>query len=398
MKLSERIIDYNNIVKPNAYQKVVAFIFFFFFTAPILSPYIKGITIYLYWFIPFLDLYYIKDLFNKGYNRIAILVIVLFSIILITTKNYITLFKVLAILNTLVYMFYVKKNKLIHYLYTFMFFNIILCMIQFCLVYLDNNLAYYFGPTYISKMVWGKYATETNTNFYTIFLFPRVCGLSREAGFFASLLGITYITFLYDKDEKITLFKQCIFFIGFILSLSKASFLIIAIIIILRFRKIIDKIHLFIGVPIYILVCCLISNIYFLPQYYEVGSESIIHRISGYTIMSKLPLTEMFFGVQNVKDLSVFSSYSFLNQIVKYGQFTGVPNIIIHKGLVIFILFVILLYLNKITFSGFLLITLMTFTTDYFTCTSFSVLAYFFVFMYSTIDGNKRLKNNNNGE
>lgn len=300
------------------------------------------------------------------------------------------LVKCIAILNTLLYLIYLKKNKLFHILYTFIFFNIFICIAQFSFLYINRNISDAIGPTNIANLVWGKYATPTFTNFYTIFLFPRVCGLSREAGFFASLLGIAYIVYISDEDEQKTKLKNILFFIGFVLSLSKASGLIIGVILIIKLRKIINIVPFFIGVALFISVFIFISNNVLLPKYYDPANQSITHRISGYTIMSKMPLTELISGKDTIEDISIANQYTFLSSLGDLDQFAGLPNTIIHKGVIVFIIFLVLLYLSGVSFSGFLIITLLTFTTDYFTCTSFIVLGYFYVFYNSFI--NQRAK------
>lgn len=307
---------------------------------------------------------------------------------LLFTREYLTIIKFLAIINTVMYLFYSKKNKMLHILYFFMFFNIFIAILQFLFIYIDYNISYAIGPSNIANLLWGKYATPTYTNFYAIFLFPRVSGLSREAGFFASLLGITYIIYISDQHEKKTKLKNVMFFIGFILSLSKASLLIIGIIIVIKLKRLINKIPFFIGIILFISVFIFISNNILLNKYYDFTNQSITHRLSGYTIMTKMPLKELIIGKNQIKDISVFPKYSFLNFIVQFKKFTGIPNIIIHNGIIVSIIFFIMLYAEGIYFSGFLIITLLTFTTDYFTCTSFVVLGYFYVFY------NKRFTNN----
>lgn len=373
------------------YKSAIACLFFLFFTATILSPYTNNFTIYLYWFVPILDIFYLKYLITQKYNKKTILIILVFLGFLIITGKYLTAVKFLAILTTLLYLFYAKKNKLFHILYIFIFLNVFICIVQFSFLYIDRNISNAIGPTNIAHLVWGKYATPTNTNFYTIFLFPRVCGLSREAGFFASLLGIAYIVYMSDEDEQKTKFKNILFLIGFVLSLSKASFLIIGIILIIKLRKIINIIPFFIGVTLFISAFIFISNNILLPKYYNPANQSITHRISGYTIMSKMPLTELISGKNTIEDISIANQYTFLSSLNGLNQFAGLPNTIIHKGIIVFIMFLVLLYLNDVSFSGFLIITLITFTTDYFTCTSFIVLGYFYI-LYNDKFINQRWK------
>ncbi|MEY8764811.1 hypothetical protein AB8S09_14410 [Clostridium sp. MT-113] len=348
-----------------------------------MSPYVNNFTIYIYWFIPFLDIFYLLYLLKGRYNKRIVLLVYLFLLFLIFKKDYITALKIVSIISTILYLFYLKKYNLFKLLYTFMFLNIFIAIIQFVFLYVNPNISNLLGPTNISNLVWGKYATPTFTNFYTIFLFPRVSGWSREAGFFASLLGITYIIYLSDKNKKIKKLKSLsnnfLFIVGFIISLSKASISIIGIGLIIKLKRILNKIPLFLGVILFLFVVIFISNKFLLNMYYDPSNASIVHRISGYTIMSKMPITELFLGKENMEDISIFNEYPFLSYISQYKQFAGLPNTIIHEGLITFIFYIILLYLLKVRFSGFLIITLITATTDYFTATSFVVLGYFYV-------------------
>lgn len=373
-------IFYNSKSITHIYKTIIACLFFLFFTAPVLSPYVNDFTIYLYWFIPILDVFYLRYLITQKYNRKILIIVSFFLLFLVVIGQYLVLIKFIAILNTLLYLFYTKKNKLFHILYIFIFFNVFMAIAQFSFIYINKSISYDIGPTNIANLVWGKYATPTYTNFFTIFLFPRVSALSREAGFFASLLGITYIVYIRDEDEEKTKLKNILFIIGFVISLSKASALILGIILIIKLKKTINKVPFFIGVALFIAVFIFISNSILLPKYYDSSNDSLTQRVSGYTIMSKMPLTELIWGKDTIEDISIAYEYPFLNSVFKYKQFTGLPNTIIHKGIIVFMMFLILLYLSGISFSGFLIITLITFTTDYFTCTSFIVLGYFYVF------------------
>ena len=61
------------------------------------------------------------------------------------------------------------------------------------------------------------------TNFYSIGLLKRASGFSREVGFFASLVIITIILYIEDKDINKTILKSIFLFLGFIVSMSKMS-------------------------------------------------------------------------------------------------------------------------------------------------------------------------------
>lgn len=376
--------------KYTIYNYIVALLFFFFFTAPILSPYIGNYTIYLYWFIPFLDIGYINYILKYKYDKKFIIVMIVMTLFLIFFNRYMLLVKIASVLITINYLFYTRKLGLFRLLYKNIFLNVFICIIQFLLIYVDIGMAYKIGPTNISTMIWGKYATPCFTNFYSIFIFPRVCGLSREAGFFASLLGMTFILFMFDKNEKKSGYKYVIFLIGFILSFSKVSLLFLVIFLIIKMRNIINKIPLFVGVALFISMFMIFSSYLYRNNYYKGENESLIHRISGYTIMYDLPIGELIKGTDSIQNLSNYSKYSFLQNILKFNEFTGIPNIVVNQGLLVFIVFILILYLFGIRFDGFIILSLITFTTDFFTCTSFVALGYYFVFIYSA-SNKKRL-------
>jgi hypothetical protein len=103
--------------------------------------------------------------------------------------------------------------------------NVLFAMAQFVLFYVDRDLSLQLGPQNLSKMLWGDYATDTNTNFYEIFYFSRVSGFSREAGFFSSLLVASFVA---DIVRGTTNRKMIVLYcIGLFISFSKSSFVFV---------------------------------------------------------------------------------------------------------------------------------------------------------------------------
>lgn len=383
------VITSANLIR--IYRNLIVCLFFLFLTSPILSPFISGFTIYIYWIIPLFDIFFLKYLYKIQYlekskkNMGFVFMLLLFIAYLLLTHDFVTIVKIGTITFTVFYLIYLKQNKLFHFLYTFIFINIFIAAVQFLFLYIDPNVSRMLGPSNISHIIWGQYATPTFTNFFTIFLFPRVSGLSREAGFFSTLVVITFIVYLADKDKNETRMKSIInksmFLIGLILSLSKSSILVLAVWIIIKGKKLLDRIPLFIGIALFLLFMVVVSNVLLMKGYYATN-QSLVHRLSGYSIMTKMPFNELLFGRTNVTDISVFHQYSFLNSIVKYKQFAGLPNTIIHKGLIFFVILVVLMKYLRFSFSDFLVITLTSATTDYFTATSFIILGYYYVIYF----------------
>ena len=183
--------------RKGGYTSFIAFLFFFFFASPALSPAFGGRTIYLHWLIVILDWGYLRNVFNRVIdkkNQKNVLAIMIFLLFCIVNNRLFIAFKIVSIIWCIVYLFYVKEKGLFKYLYIGVNINIVIAIMQFIFYYTNRNWAYIIGPTNISKFVWGNFATQTNTNMYAIFgnKLVRVCGWSREAGFFASLLIICF--------------------------------------------------------------------------------------------------------------------------------------------------------------------------------------------------------------
>jgi hypothetical protein len=213
--------------------------------SPALSPAINGNTIYLYWLIPFFDTHFDEYLIKyvahkiKGKYYIGFLLV---TILCITNKQMFLLVKIMTIVFSLFYLSYSRLSGTFKYLYWGLNLNIFIAVLQFIFYYISPQLAYSIGPSNISSLLWGGFATDTNTNFYAIFgsKFIRVCGWSREAGFFASLLSIVFIEYHFCETHKKKM-QYVLFAIGYIISFSKFSLLLIPMILVCKYSKYINK-------------------------------------------------------------------------------------------------------------------------------------------------------------
>lgn len=172
----------------NKIEHLYSNLFFLFFTAQILSPYISGKTIYLEVIIAIFNPYFWKWIYDK--NNIHKIdknyILVILGLILIAILGHIsTAVKILVIFLCVIHLFYLYDKNLWK-LNRYLIISILLGIMQFIFTFIDPIMAALIGPTSISTFIWGDSATPTYTNFFTVFYFPRVSGLSREAGFFAS--------------------------------------------------------------------------------------------------------------------------------------------------------------------------------------------------------------------
>lgn len=176
--------------KNSIIEIILSNIFFCFFTAQILSPEVAGKAIYLEVIFAIFNPYFVYWFFHKKFSlSLLLLPIPLIGIILLGEWN-ITL-KLVAIFISVCFLFYSYERN-IFLLENWLLFSIFIAVLQFIFVFFDRDLAYLIGPTSISNFLWGEFSIQTFTNFYTIFLFPRVSGLSRESGFFCLIYNNLY--------------------------------------------------------------------------------------------------------------------------------------------------------------------------------------------------------------
>ncbi|WP_300657343.1 hypothetical protein [uncultured Acetatifactor sp.] len=374
--------------RKGGYTSFIAFLFFFFFASPALSPAFGGRTIYLHWLIVILDWGYLRNVFNRVIdkkNQKNVLAIMIFLLFCIVNHRLFIAFKIVSIIWCIVYLFYVKEKGLFKYLYIGVNINIVIAIMQFIFYYTNRNWAYIIGPTNISKFVWGNFATQTNTNMYAIFgnKLVRVCGWSREAGFFASLLIICFFCYLYDTKIRKRKAQYILYAIGFIISFSKASLTIIPLFCVIHFSKYINRIPARFASIVYIAITSMAAGVLNRIGYLVVEHESIAHRFIGYHVVWKVRGKSAVLGFGTLKEIGdgIISDYSILGHLIStgYDELCGWAGIVEYLGFLGLGIWILMLVLFRISASGILFLMLATFTVDPFTATSFVVLAYWIV-------------------
>lgn len=362
------------------FEKILVNLFFIFFTFQILSPYINGKTIYLEVFIMSLNPYFVLWLIN-GKIKKKLFIIIYLSFLLLGILNIGSCLKLFTTCILVIYFFYIWEKKLF-YLEYYVIISVIFAVFQFIFLLINPSLAYIIGPENISKVMWGKYATPTYTNFYTIFFIPRVSGLSREAGFLASLICIV-IFLLYIQRERenkrSSVILKIFLFIGYVLSFSKMSIIILFLILIEKFKNYINKIPYVLIVIIYV-VFWIVFWSYNKEYLLDPKNITFLHRFGGYLTLTELNYKELLFGVNSIEN--IHSIYSYQCFISGFNFFAGFAGFIISRGLVFTIIWLLFLFLIGVTPSGILLLLLSTINVQLDTNQNFVVLSYFIVFKY----------------
>ena len=372
--------------KHKVYASFVFFIFAFFFVSPVLSPAIRDNTIYLSWFVPFLDINFTVHFLTKisvikAKKNTVIGTYILMTIIILHV-NYMFLMKILSIVFSVFYLQYSYDRLGFKKLYTAFNINIFIAILQFVLYFFNRRMAYFIGPSNISKLIWKNFATETNTNFYPVFYLPRTCGLSREAGFFAALLCIIILIYIVDSKIRKTKYQKLLFIMAYIVSFSKMSIVLPVMLLIFKYRRQINKISVFKITMIFLIIMGMFVN--YLNKSATLGmlGESFIHRLWGYGIIfNKLSIKEFLIGnAHGTKELNInaLNNFQIYRELEARGfmSFCGLPVLVIYTGYLGLLCFLILLKSLRVKSSYFLMLLAATVDVDLITATSFVVLAY----------------------
>lgn len=361
----------------NRIEHLYSNLFFLFFTAQILSPYISGRTIYLEVIIAILNPYFWKWVYKK--NNIYIInikyIFVVLGLILIAILGHIdTSMKILVIFFCVIHLFYLYDKNLWK-LNRYLVISILLGIVQFSLTFIDPIMAGLIGPTSISKLIWGDLATPTYTNFFTVFYFPRVSGLSREAGFFASYIVVA-IFLSYIERKKYPKKIHLMHFLGYIISFSKMSLVILGVFFINSLKNFINYIPIGFGI---ILFVGSVSIIVGLNKDFILNDTTFLHRFSGYISLYNLDMQDVLFGIDFEK-VGDYSSKSIMAGNLQ--GFAGFAGWIIENGIIIMCIFLIILYLLGVNMSGIYILLLFTINVSPDSNQNFVVLTYFMILKY----------------
>lgn len=371
-------------------KKILPNLFFMFLSAPILSPYIGGMTIYLYAIIAILDINFLNWALKTFSIKLILSVSTWILGISIIGLHFVLFFKIMMIVVTVAYLFYCYQQGYMHIFYRYVIFSILFAFVQFILLFYNPVFALLLGPTSISKFILGDYATATYTNFHSIGFLPRVSGLCREGGFFSSFLTvglfIVYLDKTLSKKRKKILYS--LFIAGIVISLSKTAIILVFIPLALLIKKYLNRANLILtGISVSVIISFIALLIrYNTDLFFYLENETYIHRLAGYAFIDEINLKGILFGT-TVKDLFSSTGNFIITSIgntladKSLNEFCSFPGIYLNFGFPTFIVF--LLFLKKICFTttNLILIFLFTASVTPFTCDNFVVMAWFLCFL-----------------
>lgn len=364
---------------------VIPNLFFFFFIAQIFSPYVFGVTIYLEVLIALLDFNFCRWLM-KGKQKPLFGVLLILPLIFLRPAISI---KLLSLFISVAYLNYSYQNG-VFLLKKFFMLSIFVAIVQFVLYYTMPELSIILGPQSISEFIWGEYATITNTNFYeAISGITRVSGLSREAGFFASLLNCVILYhYLESKTKGVKISWTYILFwlVAYVISFSKMSLLIIPMLIIIALKRQINSIPAF-------TILLLFYFFQFIFWYHSQflladGNTTFTHRFGAYGILPDYNNTiDLIFGMKEVSHHQFDGTFAkkYFEIIDGLGPFGGMGAYIMYNGIILTTLLFIVLIHTGISSTGLLLLLLLTINVQLDTNQNFVVLAYFISLKYLSV-------------
>lgn len=363
-------------------EKIFSHFFFLFFCCQILSPSVNEVSVYLELFIAILNPYFLLWVLLKiRINRNVIISVVLIVLAtLISNASFFILVKIFSTLVGILFLFYASEKDLL-FLFPYLKLSIITGLAQFVLLFFEPRASFFIGPTSISSLIWGEYAIKTFTNFYTIFFFPRVSGLSREAGFLASFLIGTILLCQLEKRHgklKVSMVDRIILCIGYIISFSKMSLILLIITILQPLEKIFNSVS-----PLSLIGAFVIFMIIFWTSQTSYLSNpkniTFAERFGAYATILELEANQLIFGESDIKNIETRIG-RILHKNEKF--YNGYGGLIITNGLIFSFICLLILNILGITNTGLLILILLTINVNFFTNQNFVTLAYFIVFKY----------------
>jgi hypothetical protein len=361
------------LTEKSMYARVISVLFYMFFTCVIFNPQVSGVTLYIYVLIPFMDpgfSRFICSTFRRWSGPLGIALIVSF----IGSPS--VAVRVVSVAVCVGYLMYTSERRL-DCLHQWMAINVLFAMAQFVLFYVDRDLSLQLGPQNLSKMLWGDYATDTNTNFYEIFYFSRVSGFSREAGFFSSLLVASFVA---DIVRGTTNRKMIVLYcIGLFISFSKSSFVFVIFAALYPLRHRIRTVHPLVVLLAYTGVSTMVAV--YLARFNFFDSDTFGHRLGGYAFLFDARLEDVVGGINAHDLISHYRYLPYVHLIERDVQgagvtFAGIPATVAEIGMFSTLILFGVIELTASYGLVMLLFLLLTATVSVTTVTSFVPLAY----------------------
>jgi hypothetical protein len=352
-----------------------------------LSPAISGSSIYLFLLIPFVDPAFVRYLSTVVIDRRYVLAAGALLAASVPYGSPLFVFKVFSIVITVSYIAYTVRIGTFR-LHTYMSLNVLVAAIQ-CVGFLafQREILY---PSDIGNYLYGGFALPTGQTGMGAegYLLPfRFSGLSREPGFFSSLLIVSYLLLLDQKEIKNRKWHLAVHLVGLLIAFSKISAVFFPFFLFAYFLRFwMDRIP-----KIVIIGGTLVSLMVMTYYYYgavgiDIVDISIRHRTIGYAVLQELDVVDLVFGVGFRNIASRVSEIPIIAHSIWYYDMpgavvagSGLSSVIIDHGLLYFLMLIFLLYFLKAGSYELFLFLLLTINENPLTSSSFVLIGIYYM-------------------
>lgn len=349
--------------------------------ATIINPYINGITIYLWFFLIPFDFVFIQRL--KNMSTKVVIVLISWLSICILKLDFSDAFKIFALFLGVSYLCIMDK-EIFPKLKIAFYISCLFCFVQFIFYWFNPMFSASIAGANLSAIIWGEaLSTPAFVNQYEVLFLPRMGGLSREAGFFASLV-IVMALIIYSR-EKTTLKEKSLHLSAYIFSLSKVSFTNLIIIFLFPLRKLIDKVPVAITIMALSFSFIMIANhIDMTSNHFGVINESIAHRLSSSYLIPRMNQADFILGCTDVVNCEYVVTNNLISDLAanKFYALTGINGIFVNFGIIGFLLLTFSFWWLGLKSFDIVILTFISATVGIYTIDNFVILTYYFLFTY----------------
>ena len=371
--------------KATFFARIFPHLFFLFLTSPVLSPEIENTSVYLFLFVPLVDPHFLTYLGTVRLDKRYLVASLAIFGLSIQYGNFPFLAKIVSILLVVSYLYYTHRIRAF-YLYSYMALNVLVALVQF-LGSVFFGMAILF-PMKIGEFLYGSYALTTgDTGLEGLLFLYRFSGLSREPGFFSSLLIASFVLLIDDREVRRRKFFIVVHLLGILLGLSKISLAFFVIFLPAYFaRRWVEY------VPKWAIVLSTLAVMMAATQYLydrvgvEFLDETLSHRTIGYAILKKLNPRDLLFGVGYRNIASRASEIPLIYQSIWYDKMpsaivagSGLSSLIIDSGLLYFLMLLLFTYYLNVGSYQLLLFLTFTINENPLTTSSFVLLGIFYI-------------------
>lgn len=365
--------------------RVFPHVFYLLLTSPVLSPSIGGVSIYLFVIVPLIDPNFIRYLLALPVDRKYVIAFFLLAGASTPYGSAVFLFKVLTIFVTVAYMVFTVRSGTFC-LFQYMCLNVLVAAIQFFgTVVLKQAILF---PDDVGKFLYGRYSLETGvTGAEGYLLNVRFSGLSREPGFFSSLLIASLLLLTGDRDLPHRRFLIGIHVVGIVLGFSKISLVFLPVFAIAYLlRKYVDLVPRWLVVLGSLSVMVLGTLYLYERKGFDFLDLSLRHRTIGYAILADLDWKDLLFGVgfRNVASRAgdiplIAHSEWFAKMPGAVAGGSGLSSVLIDHGVLYLLVLIFLLYLLEVPSYELLLFLAFTVNDNPLTSSSFIMIGIYYL-------------------